>query len=511
MKPEIKIETHLENTRRILNGTTSRDDRSAIGQFLTPIQIACYMASLFEKNCENVKILDPGAGVGALYGALVAELCLRDNPPKSIEVDAYENDKTLIPHLNNSMVHCDEICKSIGINFNYRIICDDFITAGIEELNDNLFRSAGKKYTHAILNPPYKKINSKSTIRKRLDNAGFGISNMYAAFVWLSVKMLEDGGEIVAITPRSFCNGPYFTKFRKAIIDILNFRHIHVFNSRKEAFSDDSVLQESVIFYGVRGEKQQNYICISTSNNADFNRAAKRNIPYNYVVLPGDTDSFIHLIDNDEGLSVMNQMANFRTNLCELGLNVSTGPVVEYRARQYILNNPESGIAPLIHSCNFYNGLVCWPSSDSNKSNAILLSNETKDFLIRSGYYVLTKRISSKEEHRRVVAVLYDPNDCNMNQYPLVGIENHLNYFHSMGAGMQEDLAKGLSIYLNSTIVDQYFRLFNGHTQVNATDLRKIGYPLRNQLLRLGQLVKGSLPSQESIDLMIEKECKLIE
>jgi hypothetical protein len=55
--------------------------------------------------------------------------------------------------------------------------------------------------------------------------------------------------------------------------------------------------------------------------------------------------------------------------------------------------------------------------------------------LVAAGDYVLTKRFSSKEERRRVVAAVYDPHRIAS---PLVGFENHLNYFHAGGNGMPE-------------------------------------------------------------------------
>jgi adenine-specific DNA-methyltransferase len=67
-------------------------------------------------------------------------------------------------------------------------------------------------------------------------------------------------------------------------------------------------------------------------------------------------------------------------------------------------------------------------------------------------------------------------------------------------------LAKGLALFLNSTLVDLYFRQFNGHTQVNATDLRSLSYPDEEQLLRLGAGMKDELPSQDRIDDLVEEE-----
>ena len=67
-------------------------------------------------------------------------------------------------------------------------------------------------------------------------------------------------------------------------------------------------------------------------------------------------------------------------------------------------------------------------------------------------------------------------------------------------------LAKGLAMFLNSTLVDVYFRQFNGHTQVNATDLRSLRYPTRHQLERLGRLVDDPAANQEELDRFLEKE-----
>lgn len=101
------------------------------------------------------------------------------------------------------------------------------------------------------------------------------------------------------------------------------------------------------------------------------------------------------------------------------------------------------------------------------------------------------------------MAAVYDPERLDAR---LVGFENHLNYFHKQGKGLPADLVKGLALYLNSSLVDQYFRLFSGHTQVNATDLRKMPYPDQAQLLRFGSCVKEAMPDQETIDVILEKE-----
>lgn len=97
--------------------------------------------------------------------------------------------------------------------------------------------------------------------------------------------------------------------------------------------------------------------------------------------------------------------------------------------------------------------------------------------MVPSGPYTLVRRFSAKEERRRVVSAVFDPAGLS---FPVIGFENHLNYFHHSGKPLELSLAKGLSAFLNSTLVDSYFRQFNGHTQVNAEDLRALRYPAGN-------------------------------
>ena len=85
-----------------------------------------------------------------------------------------------------------------------------------------------------------------------------------------------------------------------------------------------------------------------------------------------------------------------------------------------------------------------------------------------------------------------------------VGFENHLNYFHENGRGLELNLAKGLAAFLNCSSLDRYFRLFSGHTQVNASDLRRMRYPNRDELEATGSRISGAI-THELADVLIDR------
>lgn len=229
-----------------------------------------------------------------------------------------------------------------------------------------------------------------------------------------------------------------------------------------------------------------------------------REVDYEQVVNSGDPEMFIHIPVNGMDRGIVERMRLFTCTLEDLEMEVSTGRVVGFRARELLRANPDTDTVPLIYPTHLEGGFVRWPKPDSKKPNAILLTPDSEPLLLPSGYYVLVRRFSSKEEPRRIVAAIYDPTLVSA-QY--VAFENHLNFYHQ-GDGLPPGLAKGLAVFLNSTLVDLYFRQFSGHTQVNATDLRALRYPNREVLEALGAYVDRQFPSQETIDELLEEEVR---
>lgn len=200
----IDLTTPLDIVRKSFNGSSCRDERAQIGQFLTPAKIARFMASLFHEDIKHVRMLDAGAGAGSLFAACVETFIAKKRRPLSISIVAYENDQSILPFLKETMEKCELRCREAGITFHGEIRQEDFIAAAAVQSENRLFDDHHERFTHAILNPPYKKIYGQSTTRRLLNKSGTEVSNLYAAFVWLSARLLESGGELVAITPRSF-------------------------------------------------------------------------------------------------------------------------------------------------------------------------------------------------------------------------------------------------------------------------------------------------------------------
>lgn len=456
--------------------------KSQLGQFFTSSTIAQFMTDLFAPGVsEKCLLLDAGAGIGSLSEAFLDKWVSGGFNFNSVKTDAFEIDESLSSYLSKTL---EKYHNYPGFSANVRNA--DFIHVAVEWLCSDPPAEEMPKYTHAILNPPYRKIRSDSEYRATLRRVGIETVNLYTAFVALSLSLLADRGQLVAIIPRSFCNGPYYRPFRDFMLRRAALHHMHLFESRSKAFKDDNVLQENIIILLERNG-QQGPVTISTSTDDSFADLAVHEYPFDRIVFPNDPEQFIHVPTSPERTAI-ELSSSVRYSLAELGIEVSTGPVVDFRVKTYLRRMPGANTVPLLYPSHFSGSCVTWPIPGAKKPNAIQYNDDTKKWLYPNGYYCVVRRFSSKEERRRIVASVVDPNVFADAQ--MLGFENHLNILHKDKRGLTETLARGLAIFLNTTVVDEYFRRFNGHTQVNATDLKLMKYPSRATLIKLGEWAK---------------------
>jgi len=459
---------------------------------MTPSGVAQFMASLFpDSHLPTCHLLDAGAGQGALSCAFLERWQAGGLGFHHVEATAFEVDTHLAVQLQETLARYNQVKT--------RVITGDYII--LSTAPNDLFASSAKleHYTHAILNPPYKKINSASLHRQALRSVGIETVNLYSAFVALALMQLAHGGHLVAIIPRSFCNGPYYRRFREFILERAAIRRLHLFVSRSKTFKADGVLQENIIIHLECGAKQSK-VTVSTSTDGEFSDLAVREHPFERIVSPDDAERFIHIPTTANTITLSPVACQ---PLSHLDIKVSTGPVVDFRLKAHLRDMPEAGTVPLIYPCHLKPSGTIWPMFDLKKPNAIVRNSETEKWLYPNGFYCVVRRFSSKEEKRRVVASVINPHA--FGGHDVLGFENHLNLFHEHGRGLPEALAHGLVVFLNTSAVDDYFRQWSGHTQVNATDLKLMKYPPRETLMSLGHwAMQQPTLTQEQMDAKLE-------
>jgi adenine-specific DNA-methyltransferase len=453
----------LENRRMRRISSVNRLHKEEFAQYLTPVEIASYMAKITTKYCmikDTVDILDSGAGSGILSCSLITELKSK-NKEININVDAYEIDNSILNELEASY----QIIKKYT-NISYNISNKNFIN----DIGSDILWGPNKHYDMVMMNPPYKKIAANSEYRNVLHDVGVETVNTYSAFMAIAIKLLSENGILTAIVPRSFCNGLYHLPFRRYINNNTAIQHIHIFESRKDNFKDENVLQENIVIALKKTKIKQEKITLSYSKGKDLSSFYEQEVSADLIINEADNQCFISIPGYNQNAE---NIPLIYSNI-EVGFEISTGPIVDFRMKDKLVYDVNKGDIPLLYAVHIRNQKLAWPVV-SKKPNAIILNEiEKEKYCFKKGFYILVKRFSSKEEKHRIQATLISPSDISSGYFT---VENHLNIIHRNKGGLDKDLAFALASYLNSDYCDNIFRRFSGHTQINATDLRNMKYP----------------------------------
>lgn len=474
-----------------------KEKAKELGQYFTNFVVAEYMAQLISLNADTdlskeLRILDAGAGDGVL--AISAVLHCVSLGYKNIYLRIYEKDEKFISDIKNNIEALCRMNEMRNIEFEFLVKCEDFILNRPDKSED--------KFDICIINPPYFKYSAKdSKYSKATVDLFKGDPNIYASFMAVSLACLNNYGQLISITPRSFTNGLYFKGFRQYMLSNSRLEKIHIFKSRDKVFSDSSVLQENIICKFVKGEEQKDILIASSHSDQDIYNEELRGYKNSFIVDSSDDLMVIHIPENENDADTMKKANKLPTKFIDSGYYISTGPVVEHRSRRYILeevNTPST--VPLLRPHNVKSMEATW--SGSNKKDVSYIINEdSKKFLLSNNTYVLLKRFSSKDEKKRLVAGVYSPILGNSH----IGFGNKLNYVGLKDADLNYKEALGLSAVLNSTFMDNYFRCISGNTQVNATDIRSMKFPTREMVCKISEELLNISITQDIIDRIVTK------
>ncbi|UUX91992.1 Eco57I restriction-modification methylase domain-containing protein [Methanoplanus endosymbiosus] len=471
----------------------SIDERKKIGQIFTPKETAMFMAGFVNINpgksnisgCDNnsgmaeFSLMDPGSGTGNLLSAVCQRILNEAYSPMNIRVDAFECDTLVIPSLKQVLDSCRNSLEAEGHRFQFNIIDEDFILHNEQYLEKgSLFREENLFYYDAVIsNPPYYKINKQSSQAAIMKDFLSGQPNIYGLFMALSAHMVKDSGDIIFVTPRSFCSGLYYRKVRNWFIKNTCIHWIHNFESRKNRFLNDSILQENVIVHAVKTKAEMCHSSlISSSYDNLFTDVHQIAVPYKDLIFNRDDENIIRIPTSETELKIIELVDSWKYTLSDFGLRMSTGPVVDFRTKENLRENYSEGKdAPLLWMQNLQGEEIIWPVEGLKKPQAIEVNPTTDSILLPVKNYVLIKRFTSKEQKRRLSATSLLKED--FSNYGMIGFENHLNYIHRPKGSLSEDETFGLTAFLNTKLIDLYFRAMNGNTQVNASEINILPIP----------------------------------
>lgn len=432
----------------------SKQTRAEYGQFFTDYQTAEYMADCLSYTLPEITILDLGFGAGILSYAVVNKAIA--NGVKKISLTAAENDSSIFSLMHDSVEIIRSLCVDNGVEFSFTHISKDYITFCDE-----------RKYDIVISNPPYRKIRHSSPDAQAMKNFLYGQPNLYSLFMVKGLEALKLEGQFVYITPRSWTAGQYFVKVRKFIEDSSSIKSLTLFKNRNESFSSDDILQETMITYGIKGTPQCSDICVTLCNGYKFDNMHSFNVDAS-VIIEQKGERRLFIPEDNSQLSILDRLSHITTTLSDLGYLFKTGPVVEFRNKDFISPVRKNGYVPMVRGINIsHDGDFIFPANTTKDQYA---DGSKGSLLVPDSNTIFVRRLSAKEDKRRVSSCVYHGKGSGS-----ISIENHVNYLtRADGSSLSDNEVNSIQKVLSSDEYDTYFRMFGGSTQVNAADLNSL-------------------------------------
>jgi len=484
---------------KVYDDDSSPDSKRGKGQFFTPLVIAKFMGSLSGPSEKEISILDPGCGCAILSTCLIEHL-IEHNQILKVHLDAYETDLRVVPFTKAVLGYLKVWLQKSGVSFTYLIKEEDFVLSNYNclKLEPQIFDDQEiVLYDYIISNPPFFKLAKDDDRVIASSSIVNGQTNIYALFVAVSSRMLKSSGQMIVIIPRSFASGRYFELFREFLFCNISPDFIHLFNTRKETFAKDDVLQELLIMscHSSCSNKSKEVVVSYSNGVADLDNTYRKSYSVKEIVDFESKEKVLYLPVCHRDEEVLRLFKSWEGNLSKYDIKISTGPVIAFRNKQFLLKTEEYDTVPLYWSHNVVKMLCYHPVEKKERCQYIRVEDGSLSCLLQNKNYILLRRFSAKDDESRLVAAPYFGNG---SKYKYVGIENKLNYIYRPDGRLTRSEVMGIAALLNSKLFDSFFRTFNGNINVSATELRMMPFPPLDTIKKIGN--KIILSNDYSID-----------
>ncbi|MBO4402214.1 MAG: DNA methyltransferase, partial [Bacteroidales bacterium] len=252
----------------------------------------------------------------------------------------------------------------------------------------------------------------------------------------------------------------------------------------------DPVLQETMIIKVKKVREKPQFVAMSSSETSEFLDVRSYNVAYDTIV---SHNQFVFLVTSAEEAEILSRVNSQKSTLESDNLKMRTGIIVDFRTQEVLRDNEEDGSYPLFFSQHIRNGRVFWPAG----REAEHIVTDRNGFLQENTDYLFVKRFTSKEEKRRLQCGIYLKADYS--KYKYISTQNKINYIKCDNP----EVAYGLFVLLNSTLYDSYYRIMNGSTQVNSTEINSMPVPSKETIQQMGrELIGMELTVQNCNDII---------
>lgn len=374
------------------------------GQFFTVDQEL--LSALFDDyawNKSQTSILEPSCG----SGTIIAE-CIK-NAGKECTIKGMDIEECLVESTRNIFKSCK----------NVEIMKGDFLDASFDD-----------KFDLIVGNPPYFEMSLDNKRRKEFKEIICGRANIYALFIYKSIQLLKEGGELRFIIPRTILSGKYFSNLREYIhktcdvIDIVKFNKSNMF---KKAL-------QSVIILKLRK---------TTKPKEDGEPVRAGNV----IKLDGR----VYFAKNKEKLSVEG------TRIKDLGCRVKTGSIEWNKNKELLVSEQADDTLPLVMASNLKDGKLVYFNGNMSAKKQYMKVTKENEKQIQCGPCIFVNRIVGLDPVRLNV-VLEKSVDKKFF------VENHVNVINGelskleiIERSLREEFTKEfLNELLGSTQISQY-------------------------------------------------------